>query len=262
MVACARLGCRARYIGTVGSDEGGREVEAALKREGIDLSCLRRIDGPNRFAIILVDSAGHRTVIWHRDARIAMPADAVDPVVVADGRVLLVDAVDPDASTAAARAARTRGTPTVVDIEQVRPGVDVLLRSVDVVIASASFGPAYTGATSVGEALRRLMAEFHPALVIAPLGAEGALALHESGEILTPAVTVPVVDTTGAGDAFRGGFVASWLRFGQGAHVETLLRHASAVAALNCGALGAQTGLPRWADVDVLVTGMGYGRSN
>ena len=53
-----------------------------------------------------------------------------------------------------------------------------------------------------------------------------------------------VVDTTGAGDAFRGGFVAAWLEAGAAAEADELLRFANAVAALNCRGLGAQAGLP------------------
>jgi sugar/nucleoside kinase (ribokinase family) len=86
------------------------------------------------------------------------------------------------------------------------------------------------------------------------LGAEGSLARVGGVEIRTPAFEVPVVDSTGAGDAFRGGFAASWIRFGGDAPIEQLLCHASAIAALNCGALGAQSGLPQWPAVDLLVT--------
>jgi sulfofructose kinase len=261
MVACARLGCRVRYVGTIGTDEAGAQVEAALKREGLDTSCVRRVDAPNRFAIILVDREGHRTVLWHRDPGIATRPDDIDPMVVTRGRVLLVDAIDPEASAAAATAARAAGIPTVVDVDQVRPGVEALLREIDIVIASGSFSQAYTGASSVGQALERLAAEFRPAVVIATLGAEGSLARCEGQEIRTRAYDVPVVDTTGAGDAFRGGFVAAWLREGTTVRLSRVLAYATAVAGLNCRELGAQGGLPLWSEVDVLVTGTGYARS-
>ena len=108
----------------------------------------------------------------------------------------------------------------------------------------------YTGRSAVGEGLAALEAQFSPALVVATLGAEGSLARCRGSEIRTAAPAVAVRDTTGAGDAFRGGFAAAWLGAGDGAEVEALLEYASAVAALNCRALGAQTGLPPRADVD------------
>ena len=53
-----------------------------------------------------------------------------------------------------------------------------------------------------------------------------------------------VRDTTGAGDAFRGGFAAGWLSLGGDASLEVLLRYATAVAALSCRNCGAQVALP------------------
>jgi sulfofructose kinase len=259
VVACARLRCRTRYLGAIGNDAEGALVESRLREEGVDVTHVRRVDAPNRFAFILVDHAGHRTVIWHRDPRLDTLAESLDPAAVASGRVLLIDASDCSASLAAARAARAGGVPVVLDIDAFDSGSERLLRSVDVVIASRSF-LAHYGPIGVGEALRRLLAEFRPRVAIVTLGEEGSLALCDGAEVRCPAFTVPVVDSTGAGDAFRGGFVASWIRFND-APLEDLLRHASAVAGLNCGALGAQTGLPDWSEVDVLVTAQACVRS-
>jgi sulfofructose kinase len=254
IVACARLGCRTRYIGAIGKDEAGAVVEARLREEGVNLEYVLRVDAPNRFAFILVDGAGHRTVIWHRDRSIEQLAGIIDRRAAASGRVLLADACDPDGSAAAAAANRAARNPVVLDVDEYTPRLDPLLRSADVVIASASFFPGFAPGAGLGEALRRLAAEYCPALAVATLGPEGSLALCQGQEIRTLAFTVPVVDSTGAGDAFRGGFVASWLHFGPELPLAELLRYASAIAALNCQALGAQTGLPVWADVERLVT--------
>ena len=261
IVTCARLGCHTRYIGAIGKDDNGAVVEARLREEGVDLEYVLRVDAPNRFAFILVDAAGHRTVIWHRDRSLEQLAGVIDRRAAASGRVLLVDASDPDGSAAAASAARAAGSPVVIDVDEFDPRLEPLLRSADVVIASASFFTAYARDAGIGDGLRRLVSEFRPAMAVATLGPEGSLALCEGQEIRTLAFTVPVVDSTGAGDAFRGGFAASWLRFGEDTPVADLLRYASGIAALNCQALGAQTGLPVWADVDRLVTGQGDGRS-
>jgi sulfofructose kinase len=257
VVACARLGCRTRYIGAIGKDDAGAMVEARLRDEGVDLAHVLRVDAQNRFAIILVDSAGHRTVIWHRDQNIERLAGIIDRRAAASGRVLMLDASDPEGSAVAAGAARAAGNPVLLDVDAFDPSLTGLLGSADVVIASATFFTDYSGAAGTGEGLRRLAREFGGALAVATLGPEGSLALCEGQEIHTPAFTVDVVDSTGAGDAFRGGFAASWLRFGADAPLGGLLQYASAVAALNCGALGAQTGLPTWPEVDALVAGQG-----
>jgi sugar/nucleoside kinase (ribokinase family) len=254
LVACARLGCRTTYVGTVGRPPEGSEVEASLARAGVDLSHLRRVDADNRLAVILVDADGGRTVLWRRSAALTMSKADVDPAAVTNARVLLVDAIDAAASAQAAEYARASGAATVIDVDSVQPDMHELLRRIDVIIASGEFVHRYTGATAIGSGLRRLAADTRAALVVATLGSEGSLALLGTEEIQTPAFRVPVVDTTGAGDAFRGGFIAAWLRGGGERSVAELLETASAVAALNCGAVGAQAGLPDWDTVDVLVT--------
>jgi sugar/nucleoside kinase (ribokinase family) len=254
LVACTRLGCRTSYLGVLSRDPDGAQVAAALAKAGIDLSAVRYVDGPNRVAIILVDPAGRRTVLWHRPEGVQLHPEDVDRQAVTRGRILLVDAMDPDASAVAAGYARAAGIPTAIDIDAVRPGVDRLLGTIDVVIAAREFVTAYTGASSVDEGLARIAAESGASLSVATMGVEGSLAIHEGRLIRTPAFPVQAVDSTGAGDAFRGGFLAAWVRWGETRPVEALLEVASAVAALNCRRVGAQAGLPEWADVDVLVT--------
>jgi sulfofructose kinase len=262
MVACARLGCRARYVGAIGSNSHGALIRGALERAHVDVAKVRRVEAPNRLAIILVDPDGRRTVLWHRDARLATSPAQVDVDAVTSGRVLLVDAIDPAASTVAAHAARQRRIPTVIDIDAVQPGVDLLLGEIDIIIAAGAFPEALTGATSLGAGLQQMAERYHRAMIVATLGAEGTLTRLNGRELRTPALAVDVVDTTGAGDAFRGGFIASWLRLGNQVGIETILEYASVVAALNCRAVGAQAGLPTWTEVEQGVTRAAGGRSN
>jgi sugar/nucleoside kinase (ribokinase family) len=86
--------------------------------------------------------------------------------------------------------------------------------------------------------------------MVVTLGAEGSLALMDGKEIRSPAIRVDAIDTTGAGDAFRGGFVSSWLAAGADAEVSVLLEYANVVAGLNCRALGARGGIPTKLEVD------------
>jgi sugar/nucleoside kinase (ribokinase family) len=245
MVACARLGWRARYVGALGDDEFGGRVLGALAAEGVEPTVVRRAETRSRFAVALVDRlSGRRTILEHRDPRLTVgEVDFPDEVWIS-GRLLMVDATDIPAATRAARAARAAGVPTLIDVERPADGLDALLESIDVIIAAGTFPAAHSGARSVGEGLARLEARFRPALVVATLGPDGSLARWRGQEIRTPAPDVSVVDTTGAGDAFRGGFASAWLELGPQAAVPALLEFANKTGAANCRALGAQTGLP------------------
>ena len=255
MTACSRLGWTARYVGRFGNDPNGVAGLQSLREAGVDVEACETIVGAtNALSLILVDaSSGQRTVLWSRHPRLAMTADTIPTAAVCSGRILLVDCHDTAAATAAARTARAAGIPTVVDVEKVRPGIEALLREIDMIIAAQDFPGQLTGLGNMGAALRAMRETFRPTLVCATLGEEGSLAVTADGEIRTPGFAVSVVDTTGAGDVFRGGFIAGWLLGGAEAQTEDVLRYANAAAALKCRALGARAGIPTREEVAQLL---------
>jgi sugar/nucleoside kinase (ribokinase family) len=253
LVGCARLGWRTCYIGRFGDDELGARGRESLEREGVALAIPSSSGSRSRFAIVLVDArTGDRTVLWDRDPGIAVRPEDVPADVVQDARVLLVDCEDVGASIRAATIARAQGVITVVDVEAVVAGVHDLLPLIDVVIASEGFPEAVTGELDRRRALAVLAERYGSALACVTLGPQGSLALQGRDYIETPAFPVACVDSTGAGDAFRAGFIAGLLRWG-GADPAALLRHANAVAALACRAAGARDGLPVADEVDALL---------
>jgi ribokinase len=162
----------------------------------------------------------------------------------------MVDTTDPAAAAQAARAARNAGVPTVVDADAATAETEPLMREIDVAIVARSFLDQMFPGQSAGEGLRRLVEAHRPAVAVVTLGAEGSLARSEEGEIFTPALPVEVRDTTGAGDAFRAGFVYAWLAAPDRPDLAWILKWATTTAGLSCQALGAQTGLPTRGEVE------------
>jgi sulfofructose kinase len=254
LAACARLGWRARYIGSFGSDPLGELSRESLMQEGVDVSTARTVPGAsNQFAVILVDArTGERTVLWDRDPLLAFDPKDVPEDAVRSGRILLVDCHETAAAAQAAKLAREVGIPTIIDVEKVRPGISDLLQHIDAIIAAREFPTALTGYEDVGRALDVMAREFDAPLVCVTLGEEGSLARCGGRQIRIPAYAVDCVDSTGAGDVFRGAFAAACLRAPDG-DVADALEYASAVAALNCRALGARGGIPTPAEVEELM---------
>jgi sugar/nucleoside kinase (ribokinase family) len=248
-VACARLGWRSRYLGVLGRDEAGETIARRLREEGVDVLAVWREGVASRTAVVLVNPDGDRTVLSRRPAALSLDADETPTSAATSGRVLIVDATDLPASIRMARAARAAAVPVIVDVDQIGRGVDDLLAESDILIVPAGFPEAFTGLGSTGAALAALATRFQPALAVVTLGAEGSLAVADGRELRTRPPDTLVRDTTGAGDAFRGGFAAAWLERGPAAEPDDLLRYANAVAALNCRALGALDGLPRRAEL-------------
>ena len=251
MVACARLGWRTRYVGAVGDDEIGVRVAATLAAEGVESVLVPRPGAASRMAVVLVEpQAGRRTVLFRRDAALGLEDTDVAAEVLRSGRILMLDATDPRMTLRAAAVARSAGIPTMIDIERWSPEMAPIVRQIDVVIAPAAFFRAFAGGDEPEAALARFEERVGPAVVVATLGERGSVARCRGHVIRTAALRVPVVDPTGAGDAFRGGFASGWLRLGSDAELEDVLDYANRVAGLNCRALGAQTALPSTADLE------------
>jgi sugar/nucleoside kinase (ribokinase family) len=254
LVAATRLGCTARYVGSFGSDEFGDESRESLVAAGVDVTACRTVDGArNQFAVIIVDAmTGDRTVLWDRDPLLGWSPDSVPAEPLASGRMLIVDAQETAAATHAARHAREAGIPTVIDVEVVRPGIGDLLRQIDVIVAAEEFPPALTGHEHLGHALAVMADEFGAPVVCVTLGREGSLARCAGREIRTAGFRVDCIDTTGAGDVFRGAFAAACLKSPDG-QLEDALAYANAAAALNCRALGARAGIAGPEEIEALL---------
>lgn len=247
LLACTRLGLRCAFATTVGDDAEAAQVLAPLRAAGIDLTgvCVRP-GVASQTALILVDrKSGERTVLWHRDPRLSLRAAELAESLVLAGRVLHLDAGDPDAAVFAAERARAAGIPVVLDADTPSPGVERLLAQVDFPIVSRDFAEKQFGTRSPAKALRGLVA-LGARFAVVTLGERGAVGSAGAELVESPAFPVAVRDTTGAGDVFHAAFVWGLL---EGLGAREILRAASAAAAMNCRALGAQGGLPSRAEL-------------
>jgi sulfofructose kinase len=245
MVALQRLGLQTAYAGRFGSDADGRFGLRSLAYEGVNLDFAETIEGAdNQIAFIIIDArSGERTIVWDRDERLSYRIDEAPVEVAARGRVLHLDAHDPPACALMAHAARAAGTIVTADIDNIYEGVPELLPLIDVLIASAEFPHRLTGISDERASLVETKARYDCAIVGTTLGARGALLYCQGSFLESPAFAVPggCSDTTGAGDAFHGGFIYGMLR---GEDLETCMKLGNAVAALKCRSLGGRTALP------------------
>ena len=242
LAACARLGLRTKYIGTVGDDERGRIQMESLRGAGIDVEHVQlRKNCANQSAYIVIDrSTGERTVLWRRDDCLRINPEQILPEQIACARLLHIDGHDTLAVARAAAIARSHGIPVTVDVDTTYHGFDRVLEHVDYLVASSEFPPAWTGQNDPFKALELIQREYGMKVAAMTLGAHGALA-RENGEfIYSPAFVVNCVDTTGAGDVFHGAFCYAVL---QEMPMREALEFSNAMAALNCTALGARGGI-------------------
>jgi sulfofructose kinase len=256
IVALQRLGMRTTYAGRFGSDQEGHLGLQSLKDEGVEVEFSEVIEGARtQIGYIIVEAKkGERTVIWDRDGRLAYTADDAPVEFAGKARVLHLDSHDPLACARMARAARAAGTIVSADIDNVYEGLPELLPLIDVLISSKEFPRLLTGIEDAHAALVEIKSRYGCALVGLTKGGRGATILCEGEFLETPAFQVPggCVDTTGAGDAFHGGFLYAML---QGEEIEMSMKIGCAVAALGCRVLGARSGLPTREELNAFLKG-------
>lgn len=239
-LAAARSGARPAYVGAVGDDAGGGALREALSGGGVDVAHLETVassptgvalitvsrDGENaivvapganarlepasvreRVAAAIVDGAGSDGDTNADDASSAEPARAERLVLLAQLEVPLA------AVEAAAAALEPAGGRLVLNLSPSRPVPDALLALCDPLVVNESEasdlagqpvdGPAAAAAAAVA-LLERCRS------VVITLGGKGAIfASRDASSGHRPAPHVPVVDTTGAGDAFVGALAAA-----------------------------------------------------
>jgi sugar/nucleoside kinase (ribokinase family) len=230
MAAAARQGLPVVYAGGHGTGPWGDKVRAALRTEGI-----RILRPPDRradtgFDVALVEADGERTFVTSLGAETLREPGAWDRVPLREGDVVYVSGyglVAPESGAIlGAWAARlppevllfTDPGPLIADI----PGaiLDPVLSRCDWWSCNQREAALFTGASEPVEAARRLGRRTGHAGVIVRAGRSGCvLALRVAGPAtgiqgpglalsLIPAPAVDAVDTTGAGDAHSGVFLA------------------------------------------------------
>lgn len=241
LATCARFGLRASYMGVFGNDDGARHMRQELTARQIDLRFSTSRAAPNHYAVILVDErSGDRLVLWGRDAALALTPEHISTDAITSARVVHVDDVDIDAAIYAARLARAAGVPVTSDIDRFSDRTPDLVRSVTVPVFASHVPEELTGERDHERALRKLRRD-HDGLLCVTLGARGAAALDGDRFVHEPGFSVDAVDTTGAGDVFRGGLIYGLLL---GWPIERILRFANAAAGTSCTRAGALDGVP------------------
>lgn len=253
MVACARLGLRAKYIGSMGDDLRGQIQIESLQDTGVNLDHVQlRKNCANQSAYIIIDrSTGERTVLWRREECLRIQPEEIGEDQIVCARLLHIDGHDTPAVARAAEIARLHGIPVTVDVDTIYHGFDRVLPNVDYLVASSEFPAAWTGETDHFQALETIQREYGMRVAAMTLGAHGALALENGRFHYSPAFVVNCVDTTGAGDVFHGAFCYAVL---QGMPMREALDFSNAMAALNCTALGARGGIRGVDDVRALMS--------
>jgi 2-dehydro-3-deoxygluconokinase len=267
-IGLSRLGIRSVWVGRVGDDGVGRRIVRDIRGQGVVAHPIVDRDAPT--GIMLKEKpTPHTTRVWFYRAGSAgsrIRPDDIEPSLVEDAALVHVTGITASISRSGLdtvrevlRRARGAGVPVSFDVNHRaslwRSGeaADVyreLAASADTVFAGEDEAALLTAAPAdEPQTLVTAMSALGPAVAVLKRGARGSMAREGSAVIERPALTVPVVDTVGAGDAFVAGFLAARLR---GRPTEECLELGAAAGAFACMGPGDWESLPRTEDLALL----------
>lgn len=254
--AASLMGSRVKMVGAVGNDDMAEPALSLLHRAGVDLAGVRRLAGAaTGLASIHVIDSGENAIVVSQGANQDVRADWVSDALLAECDTLLLQGEVPVAqSMALARRAKAAGLRVMLNLAPMRDPELIHANELGALIVNQGelqalvdvHGLAIDARADPGGATLRL-ARLLGCDVVATLGADGACAASpDGGRMSVAALSLPAIDTTGAGDTFCGVLAAA---FNQGQDLRTSLAQASVAAGLACTRRGAQSSQPQRHDV-------------
>jgi len=250
-VATARSGAKVTFISKLGKDDFGAAALAMYAREGVTTRIEQVADNSTGAAYIFVQNGtGANAIIVVPGAAgtigvadVEKNADAIR-----DAKVFMTQLEQPiPAAFRALEIAKAAGTITILNTAPAAPLDDAIFKLCDYVTPNESEATGITGVTvtdvdsarKAGDVLLKKGA----GTALITLGGQGALLHTAESSVHIPAISVgKVIDTTGAGDAFNGGFAAALAR---GDAPEAAARFGAAVAGISVTRWGTAPSVPK-----------------
>ncbi|MBS3648497.1 sugar kinase [Pseudaminobacter sp. 19-2017] len=239
--AATRQGGSVSLWSSVGNDAVGREMIEQMRKERVDCSHVRGVEGgKSAISTILVDAEGERIVVPYYDP-LTQSDPASFPFDLAGYGAVMVDARWPGAAALALEAARDVGIAAVFDADVAPKSVlERLLPLATHVVASLPAACILAGDTASAEEAAASLHKKTGVFVAVTDGARGSWFVRSGKLGYVPSPQVEAVDTLAAGDVC-GTFA---LALAEDRDEEEALAFASAAAALKCRRFGGRLGAP------------------
>jgi len=251
--AAARLGAEVTFIGRIGDDAFGEMLRTAMETENIDTRFVKTdADNGTGVATIVVEPDGDNSIIVIPRANMCITPKDIDAAEdsIANADVLLLQLETPiDASQRAAEIAKANNTIVLLDPAPARSLPVELLEKIDILTPNISEVTVLSGQevttaesrTAAAKTLQVQIAQDGLSTVVITLGEQGVLICTPTETEHIPTLTVDVVDTTGAGDAFSGALATS---LAKGNKITESVKYATAAGAAAVTVLGATPSMP------------------
>ncbi|HBG27973.1 MAG: ribokinase [Planctomycetes bacterium GWF2_41_51] len=256
-VAIAKLGGKSIFLARTGDDGYGSELASALKKYGVDTSCVKTTkDCCSGIAVITVAADGENSITIAGGANDRLSPQDVDDIednIASADAVMMQLEVPIDTIKRAIQLAKKHNKLTILDPTPVpADGIPDDLFRVDIFSPNKSETEMITGIPVKTDNDIKKSCDFifskGAKQIVMKLGSEGALIASASGNLKhIPAFKVKPIDTTAAGDCFTAAMTLSFIETGS---IEQAVQFACAAGALTVTAKGAQQSIPNRKDVE------------
>jgi sulfofructose kinase len=246
VVAAAKLGVPAGFIGTFGSDFLGEMKLRSISERGVDVSrALIRQNPEGTIVLVYVNAEGERMFCGVRGQKQpGLRPEELDRDYITGADYLLIDGCEAQAALVAAQWMKEAGKTVILDGWKTTGTLETqfagLIPYVDILICGSGFVPTLTGEKDLHAAGRAAL-KMGPRLVVQTEGPDGSYTTTPDEEFHTPAFPIEVHDTTGAGDVFHGAYIAGLER---GWSLRETAQFSAAAASIKCTRLGGRAGIP------------------
>lgn len=258
-VAAAMAGGETHFITRLGRDDFAAIARSTWEKAGVRPEVTEDAESYTGAAFIFLEEAtGNNAIIVSPGAAARItPQDLEARADLIRGASVFVTQLEQpiEAARAGLRIAREAGVTTILNPAPAAALDDALLALCDYLTPNESEAEALTGlpVTTLPEAeaaADALLARGVGAVVIT-LGANGALFRDRTRSVHVPVISAgPVVETTGAGDAFNGGFAVA---LSEGRDVVEAMRFGCATAGISVTRPGTAPSMPARAEIDALL---------
>ncbi|WIV13516.1 ribokinase [Proteiniborus sp. MB09-C3] len=241
-VAARRLGAEVAMIGAVGKDVSGDKLIDSLRKEGINVDYIKRVDIPTGNAIVTVDKNGDNTIVVYSGANFQVDEELINSyeAVIEDNDFIILQLEIPmNTVLYSAKLAKKHGKKVVLNPAPAKELPKEIYEYIDYITPNETELARITGIDDIKLASKELVNRGAKNVVVT-LGEKGSYYLGD-GELEVESFKIEAVDTTAAGDSFNGALAVA---LGEGKSIEEALKYANAVGALTTTKIGAQVSLP------------------
>src|SRR3989344_2961177 len=244
----ARQGLSTACVGVIGNDLNGQEVLNELVKEGIETKYFQKHeDDFTAYSVILVDSLGERTILSYKGEGQHFDVNKIDFGQLQTKWLFLdslgghYDLLDKAISWAIANNVKIATNPGGKELDHGLEKLKQLLKNLSIVIMNQEEASRLTGIDyNKEEDIFKLMDKIVGSIFVMTKGPEGVVVSDGKNIYRAGIPNSPIVERTGAGDAFSSGFISEYIHSGD---ISKAIQFATANASSVVTQYGAKAGI-------------------